>query len=160
MGWSPIALALVRGPAGCVWIERGRPPSVGRWALPGGRIEAGEDPVGAARRELAEETGLRVSDGLHLAVLEEAFEDAAGVHLYDVTVHVALFDDPGGEPDAGDGVTAARRALEPPAPALEPDVLLARLDPAGAPHALSARIRVEGDDLRVLAWDESPATVD
>ncbi|MFM9124331.1 MAG: NUDIX domain-containing protein, partial [Actinomycetota bacterium] len=90
MGWTPSALALVRGPAGCVWIERGRPPSVGRWALPGGRIEAGEGPVEAARRELAEETGLVAADGVHLAVLEEAFEDADGAHLYDVTVHVAL----------------------------------------------------------------------
>lgn len=159
MGWTPIVLALVRGPAGCVWIERGRPPSVGRWALPGGRIEAGEGPVEAARRELAEETGLVAADGVHLAVLEEAFEDADGAHLYDVTVHVALFADPGGEPHAGDGVTAARRATAPPAPALEPDALLARLEPAGAPHALTARIRVEGDDLRVLAWDGPPGPV-
>ncbi len=159
MGWSPIALALVRGPEGCVWIERGRPPSVGRWALPGGRIEAGEGPVEAARRELAEETGLIVEGGLHLAVLEESFEDAAGAWLYDVTVHVALFADPGGEPIAGDGVTASRRSLTPPAPALEPDALLARLEPADAPHALAARIRVEGDDLRVLAWDGPPGPV-
>ena len=160
MGWTPIALALVRGPEGCVWIERGRPPSVGRWALPGGRIEAGEDPVAAARRELAEETGLVAGDGVHLAVLEEAFEDATGAHLYDVTVHVALFADPGGAPAAGDGVTDARRCTQPPAPALEPDARLARLDPAGAPHALRARIRVEGDDLRVLAWEGPPGPVD
>ncbi|MFM9125077.1 MAG: hypothetical protein ACKOSO_07980, partial [Actinomycetota bacterium] len=41
----------------------------------------------------------------------------------------------------------------------EPDALLARLEPAGAPHALTARIRVEGDDLRVLAWDGPPGPV-
>jgi ADP-ribose pyrophosphatase YjhB (NUDIX family) len=160
MGWSPIALALVRGDAGCVWIERGRPPSVGRWALPGGRIEAGEDPVAAARRELAEETGLIVEGGRHLVVLEERFEDAAGAFLYDVVVHVALFDDPGGEPIAGDGVTAARRSVDPPAPALTPDALLSRLAPDPAPQRIRARIRVEGDDLRVLAWDGPPAAVD
>lgn len=159
MGWTPIALALVRGPAGCVWIERGRPPSVGRWALPGGRIEAGEGPVEAARRELAEETGLVARDGLLLAVLEESFEDQAGAWLYDVTVHVALFADPGGEPIVGDGVTAARRCAAPPAPVLEPDARLARLEPADAPHAITARIRVEGDDLRVLAWDGPPGPV-
>lgn len=159
MGWSPIALALVRGPAGCVWIERGRPPSVGRWALPGGRIEPGEEPVAAARRELSEETGLVAADGAHLAVLEERFEDEEGAFLYDVVVHVALFDDPGGEPIAGDGVTAARRSADPPAPALAPDALLARLDPVVGPHRIRARIRVEGDDLRVLAWDGPPGAV-
>jgi ADP-ribose pyrophosphatase YjhB (NUDIX family) len=159
MGWTPIALALVRGPGGCIWIERGRPPSVGRWALPGGRIEAGEGPIEAARRELVEETGLVVTGGLHLAVLEESFEDQAGAWLYDVTVHVALFDDPGGAPSAGDGVTAARRAAAPPAPALVPDARLARLEPTDTPHALWARIRVDGDDLRVLAWDGPPAAV-
>jgi 8-oxo-dGTP diphosphatase len=40
-------------------IQRGWPPFEGRWALPGGHVDAGEAVDATARRELAEETGVR-----------------------------------------------------------------------------------------------------
>jgi 8-oxo-dGTP diphosphatase len=44
-------------------IRRGRPPRLGQWSLPGGGQQLGETLAEAIRREVLEETGLRL-DGL------------------------------------------------------------------------------------------------
>ena len=41
-------------------IQRGQPPALGQWSLPGGRVEHGEDATAAVVREVREETGLDV----------------------------------------------------------------------------------------------------
>lgn len=41
-------------------VQRGREPSMGLYAFPGGRVQDGERDEDAVRRELAEETGLAV----------------------------------------------------------------------------------------------------
>jgi 8-oxo-dGTP diphosphatase len=46
------------------WIEGRRPA----WTMPGGGLEAGEDPEHAARREVREETGYRVHIGELLGI--------------------------------------------------------------------------------------------
>ncbi len=63
-------------------IRRGRPPGLGRWSVPGGRVEPGETLAEAVVRELAEETGLegvcgslvgwveRIDDDHHFVILD------------------------------------------------------------------------------------------
>jgi predicted NUDIX family NTP pyrophosphohydrolase len=49
---------LLAHPGGPFWAKR----DAGAWTIPKGLIEPGDDPIGAARREFKEETGL-VADG-------------------------------------------------------------------------------------------------
>ena len=63
-----IGVAVLRpgAPSAVLLIRRARPPAQDAWSLPGGAQRLGETAEQAARRELAEETGLTVGP-LHLA---------------------------------------------------------------------------------------------
>ena len=55
-------------------IQRGQPPAQGFWHVPGGKLEAGESLIEGVRREVKEETGLDVTIGPIMAVVERRQE--------------------------------------------------------------------------------------
>ena len=51
-------------------VQRGKEPYAGRWSIPGGAVEHGEHLTEAVRREVLEETGVEVTVGDLLGILE------------------------------------------------------------------------------------------
>ena len=99
--------AVVLRPDAVLLVRRGRAPALGQWSIPGGAQELGETAEAAARRELLEETGLSVGTLTLVANVDSIHPDADGRIQYHYTIldFAALWQ--GGEPVAGDDVTAA-----------------------------------------------------
>ena len=62
-------------------VRRGREPLKGRWSLPGGLVEAGEELTRALRRELREETNLEVKPTALIGVFERIVRDQRRARL-------------------------------------------------------------------------------
>jgi 8-oxo-dGTP diphosphatase len=100
--------------AGALCVENGRvllarraaEPFEGRWDIPGGFLEEGEDPVAGLRRELKEETGLDVEPERFLGVWMDRYGGdstaEATLNLYWTARIVA------GEPEPADDVSELR----------------------------------------------------
>jgi len=100
--------------AGALCVEDGRvllarraaEPFEGRWDIPGGFLEEGEDPVAGLRRELKEETGLDVEPQRFLGVWMDRYGGdstaEATLNLYWTARIVA------GDPEPADDVSELR----------------------------------------------------
>jgi 8-oxo-dGTP diphosphatase len=110
-----VAGAIVAGSTVLI-AQRNRPPELaGRWELPGGKVAAGETEPEALARELAEELGVEVMVGEHLA--DVALNDSMTLRAYAATLlsgepqphdHAALRWVSAAELDAVDWVPADR----------------------------------------------------
>ena len=107
-GWLNPALAAdaaVRRGDSILLIKRKFPPMQGAWALPGGFVDRGENPIDAAVRELLEETGLHGENPKLVSVMGDADRDPRK-HIVSVVYEIEV--DSEQQPIAGDDAADAK----------------------------------------------------
>lgn len=89
-------------------VLRGKAPGKGQWAIPGGKVRAGEPLHRAVEREILEETGVAIRAGELAWQFEFIDRDAAGALQYHYVVLDFFAEYLHGEPRAGDDAAEAR----------------------------------------------------
>ena len=108
--WVGIGCIVFKGDA-VLLVQRGKPPRMGQWSLPGGAQHVGERAEEAARRELREEAGIEVGR-MELAIVVDAItRDDDGRALYHYTIIDFAAEWVGGEAAPADDVAAVAWAM-------------------------------------------------
>lgn len=89
-------------------VERGKPPSAGTWAIPGGSVQLGETLRQAAEREVLEETGVVIRAGEPVLTFETIETDAGGRIRYHYVIVDLAAEHLDGVPRASSDAAAAR----------------------------------------------------
>lgn len=88
-------------------VRRGKAPSRGQWAIPGGRVELGETLQEAVEREVLEETGVRVQAGEICHVFDVVRRDDTGRVRFHYVIVDLMAEYVSGEPQAADDASEA-----------------------------------------------------
>jgi mutator protein MutT len=87
-------------------VKRAHEPRKGQWSLPGGTVELGELLDEALRREMREETGLKVEVGPVLEVFDRIHRDESGGVRYHFVIVDYVCTAPDGDAVAGSDAEA------------------------------------------------------
>ena len=88
-------------------IRRGKPPRQGEWSIPGGKQKLGETLQQAARREVQEETGLKLGPLMLVDVVDSIFKDSQGQIQYHYSLVEWIGEFVSGELNAADDASDA-----------------------------------------------------
>ncbi|WP_347268723.1 NUDIX hydrolase [Paracoccus sp. (in: a-proteobacteria)] len=101
------ALAVLLDGGRVLLVQRRNPPDAGLWGFPGGHVEPGETALEAARRELAEETGVIGRPRAYLDNIDVIERGADGRLRFHFLLAAVACDLVSGQPVAADDALAA-----------------------------------------------------
>ncbi len=93
-------------------VKRGKSPSLGLWAIPGGSVRLGETLQAAAEREIQEETGVVIRCGQPVLTFDVIQRDDDDHVVYHYVIVDLAAEYVSGEPQAADDADDARWVRE------------------------------------------------